>query len=264
MQCMSPTELFQEARLDEAIAQQTTIVRERPGDIPERLLLCDLLAFTGDRHGVRRHLATLEAGPSELGPYVAEWHDLLAADDRRHAGDPPGFLVEPPPHVVRRLEVLEQLRADRSRDVRDLIDAADEATPWVEGHVDGRHFDGWRDADDLLGPILDVFHAGRYYWVPVDQLRKLRLDPEESLRDRLYRSTTLSLMTGAEHDVFLPTLYAGTAGHPEEGIRSGAGMDWVERNGLLRGAGSRLFLFGEEELTPAEFRQVEVKRAYPH
>ena len=264
MQCMSPTELFQEARLDEAIAQQTAIVRELPDDISERLLLCDLLAFTGDRDGVRRHLANLEAGPGELGAYLAEWHDLLAADDRRHAGGRPGFLTDPPPHVVRRLEVLEQLRADPTTDGRDRIDAADEAAPWVEGHLDGRHFDGWRDADDLLGPILEVFQLGRYYWVPVEQLWKLRLDPEESLRDRLYRPVTLSLTTGTEHDVFLPTLYTATAGHPEEGIRSGAGMDWVERNGLLRGAGSRLYLFGEEELTPAEFRQVEVNRAYPH
>jgi type VI secretion system protein ImpE len=261
---MSPTELFEEARLDEAIAQQELIVRDRPEDVAERLLLCDLLAFTGERDTVRWNLASLEATPRELGPYLAEWHHLLAMDDRRHAGERPDFLVDPPPHVARRLEVLKRLEADSSRDVRDLIDAADEAAPWVEGHVDGRHFDGWRDADDLLGSMLEVFHAGRYYWVPVDQVRKLRLDPEESLRDRLYRPAILSLTTGDERDVFLPTLYAGTAGHPEEGIRSGAGMDWVERNGLLRGAGSRLYLLGEEELTPAEFRQIEVNRAYPH
>jgi type VI secretion system protein ImpE len=264
MHRMSPTELFQEARLDEAAAKQAAIVRERSDDIAERLLLCDLLAFTGDRDAVRRNLDTLASAPADLRPYLAEWQDLLAADDRRHAGESPSFVIDPPSHVKRRLGVIERLRADPSADVRDLIDAADENAPWVEGHVDGRTFDGWRDADDLLGPILEVFHGGRCYWLPVDQVRKLRLEEEETLRDRLYRPTTVRLTDGAQREVFVPTLYTGTAAHPEEGIRSGAGMDWIERNGLLRGAGSRLYLFGEEELTPAEFRQVEVSRAYAH
>ncbi|HKB04189.1 MAG TPA: type VI secretion system accessory protein TagJ [Gemmataceae bacterium] len=264
MHRMSPTELFEEARLDEAVARQAAIVREHADDIGERMLLCDLLAFTGDRAAVRQQLFALSTGTADLRPYLAEWHLLLAADHRRHAGERPGFLIDPPPHARRRLEVLDRLRAERAADLRDWIDAADEAAPWVEGHVDGRHFDGWRDADDLVGPMLEVFHSGRYYWAPVDQIRKLRVEPEETLRDRLYRPTTLWLTDGAEHEVFLPTLYAGTADHPEEGIRSGAGMDWAERNGLLRGAGSRLYLFGEEELAPAEFRQVEVKRAYGH
>jgi type VI secretion system protein ImpE len=264
MHRMSPTELFEEARLDEAVAKQAAIVRARPDDVAEGLLLGDLLAFAGDRDSVRRQLDTLGPAPHALRPYLAEWRELLAADDRRHAGETPDFLIDPSPHVRRRLGVLERLRSDPSGDVRDLMDAADEAAPWVEGHVDGRTFDGWRDADDLLGPILEVFHRGRYCWLPVDQIRKLRLEAEETLRDRLYRPTTLWLTTGAGWEVFLPALYAGTAAHGEEGIRSGAGMDWVERNGLLRGAGSRLYLFGEEELTPAEFRQVEVRRAYAH
>jgi type VI secretion system protein ImpE len=264
MQRMSPTELFHEARLDEAVAAQAALVRGRPEDIGERLLLCALLAFHGDRDALRRHLDVLSSAPAELQSYLAEWRDLLAADDARHAGERPAFLIDPPAHLLRRAEALEQLRSGRPGDVRDLIDAADEAAPWVEGHVDGRAFDGWRDADELLGPAIETFHGGRHYWVPKDQVRRLRLEPEEGLRDRLYRPMTLRLTDGREWEVFLPTLYTGTASHPEEGIRSGAGIDWVERDGLMRGLGSRLYLFGEEELTPTEFRQVEVRRAYPH
>ena len=262
MDRMSPTELFEEARLTEAVATQGAVVRERPTDVGERLLLCAILGFIGDRQAVRRHLTELATGPADVQEYLAEWQRLLTADDRRHAGDPLGFFTDPPPHVRNRAEALERLRTDPAADVADLIDAAEELAPWVEGHVDGRPFDGWRDADDLLGPVLEVLHADRYVWVPMDQVRKLRLEPEEDLRDRLYRPATIWLTDGGEWEVFIPAVYAGTAAHSEDGIRTGAGIDWFDQAGLLRGAGSRTYLFGEEELTLAEFRQVEVRGSY--
>jgi len=139
----------------------------------------------------------------------------------------------------------------------DVLDDADEMTPWVEGYVDGRSFEGWRDADDLLGPVIEAFHGDRYLWVPIEQVRKLRLDEGDELRDALYRPATVWFGDGSRWEVFIPALYAGTAEHPEEGIRTGAGVDWVDRVGLVRGLGSRTFLFGEEELSLSEFRQAE-------
>lgn len=256
---MTPTELFHEARLAEAIAVQEEAVRARPEDPGEQFLRCDLLAFTGDREAVRRQLDALAGGPPELAEYLAEWRSLLAADDARHAAGRPDFLLDPPPHLLRRLEAADRLRAGRVEEAIDLLDEADEEAPWVGGHVDGREFEGWRDSDDLLGPVLELFHADRWLWVPVEQVRKLRLEEPDGLRDLLYRPATVWLADGRAWEVFVPALYAGTAAHPEEGIRTGAGIDWVEETGVMRGLGARTFLFGEEELTLAEFRQVEVR-----
>jgi protein involved in temperature-dependent protein secretion len=93
----------------------------------------------------------------------------------------------------------------------------------------------------------------------MDQVRKLRLEDGDELRDAIYRPATVWLIDGSRIEVFLPALYVGTADHPEEGIRTGAGIDWVEVNGIMRGLGARTFLFGEDELSPGEFRQVEVR-----
>jgi type VI secretion system protein ImpE len=238
---------------------QAEVVRARPGDAAERLLLCDLLAFGGDRAGVRQHLERLAAGPPELAGYVAEWRALLRADEARHAGGGPEFLIDPPGHLGLRREAAGRLTAGDFDAALELLDDADEAGPWVEGYVDGREFDGWRDADDLLGPVLEVFHGDRHCWVPVDQVRKLRLEVGESLRDALYRPATLWLTDRSEWEVFVPALYVGTATHPEDGIRTGAGIDWVDEGGVMRGLGARTFLFGEEELSLDEFRQAEVR-----
>jgi len=254
---MSPTELFQEARLDEAIAAQRVIVEARPDDVSERLLLSELMAFSGNREVVRRCLDQIE--PPEVQEFVREWRKLLTADDARHAGVPPQFLIDPPAHILQRLNAAKLLVAGRDEEARELLDDADELASWVEGYVDGRQFEGWRDADDLLGPVVEAFHGERYLWIPIEQVRKLRLDEGDELRDALYRPATVQLRDESQWEVFIPALYAGTAEHPEEGIRTGAGVDWVDRGGLVRGVGSRTYLFGEEELSLSEFRQVEVR-----
>jgi type VI secretion system protein ImpE len=182
----------------------------------------------------------------------------LAADDARHAGAPQ-FLIDPPAHIRERLKAAELLANGRDEEGRELLDDADELASWAEGYVDGRQFEGWRDADDLLGPVIEAFHGERYLWIPIEQVRKFRLDEGDELRDALYRPATVQLRDESQWEVFIPALYTGTAEHPEEGIRTGAGVDWVDRGGLVRGVGSRTYLFGEEELSLSEFRQVEVR-----
>ena len=257
---MSPIELFHEARLTEAIAAQRAVVAALPGDVSERLLLCDLLAFTGDRDEVRRQLGTIAGVPNEVCDYVAEWRALVHADDARHDGQPPDCLPVRSAPLVMRMRANSQCRLFRADDAADLLDDADELAPWVEGYVDGRPFEGWRDTDDVLGPVLEVFRGDRFAWMAMHHMRKLRLEDGNEIRDILYRPATVWLTDGSNHEVFIPGLYIGTAKHPEEGIRTGAGIDWVEVNGVMRGLGARTFQFGEEELTLAEFRQVEVRR----
>ena len=61
--------------------------------------------------------------------------------------------------------------------------------------------------------------------------------------------------------VFYPPLYVELRPRGRW-IRIGAGIDWVEQHGLMR-MGARTLLFGEEELTLGEFRQVEARtRSY--
>lgn len=256
---MTPLELFQEARLTDAIEVQKRTVSAHPEDIAERLLLCDLLAFA--RNGVdnRKHLDALVNVPDELREYVKEWRELLMADDARHRLEQPQFLIEPAPGVHKRLQACKYLVRGFLEQALDSLDYADESAPCVEGYVDGREFEGWRDSDDLLGPVLEVFHSNRYVWVPVELIRKLRLEDADSLRDRLYRPVTLWLIDGSRWDIFMPALYVGSAEHSEEGVRTGAGVDWIEVNGVMRGVGERTFLFGEEELGISEFKQVEIR-----
>jgi type VI secretion system protein ImpE len=271
---MTPMELFHEARLTEALEAQRAIVSARPDDGTEQTRLATFLAFAG-RYGEALGWVP-EMPDSQLRDYCSDWRSLLRADLSRMMDDythpellpgveaeKPNFLIEPPAAIKDRVELL-NLHGGDDELVWQVLDNGDDRANGIEGHVDGRPFVGWRDADDFLAPVLEAFILDdtrrTYKWLPLEQIRRLRIQKVEDIRDLLYRPAQVSLTDGSKWDVFIPVLYAGSARHRDEGICPGAGVDWVARDELVRGVGGRTFLFGEEELTLDEFTHVETRR----
>ena len=224
---MTPAELLAEGRLADALAAAAT-----PADPAGHVFLCELLAFAGDP-AVRDRVAALPGVDPRLADYTAGWLDLLDADDARRrvlAGrGRPAFLLDPPPDVIRRLRCLKRLAEGRGDDALDALDAAERRTDYPAGHVDGREFETWRDADDILASVVEVVADGRYAWLSVSQISRLRLAPTAVPRDRLYRPARVRLADGSEHDVYLFGVYAEETA--DEVLRVGAGTDFVERRG---------------------------------
>lgn len=258
MPAMIPIELFHEARLTEALAAQDAVVAAKPDDAGERLTLCEFLSFAGRRNEVHNHLAAIAVTSDAVADYLAGWRVLVAAENERFFGGPPQFLIPPPDHVSLRHRGLVQI-GNGIEEGLDLLAEAEEGQPWIEGFVDGRPFEGWRDTDDGLSTVLEVIANEGYTWLPFEQIEKLRLAPVAVLRDTQYRPATVWLTDGQVIDLYVFGLYRGTENHEEDGLRIGAGVDWVERHDVMCGIGLKTFLFGEEELSLDEFTQVEVR-----
>lgn len=259
MGTMTPLDLFNEARLQEALTAQQAIVAETPTDLAARLLWCEMLAYAGSYAEVRKQLRAIRADDPAMQDYLAGWQQLLVAEQARQAGEEPEFFL-PPPHGIAQRWALAADLLEGDEEALDELDALEESAVWLSGFVDGREFDGLRDTDDLLAPVLEVFHADRYVWVPWEQVRKLRFAEEEVLRDRLYRPAQLWLHNRSEWEVLVPTLYSGTSNSDDEGLQVGAGTDWLETGLLMRGRGGKTLMIGDEELMLTEFRQLEFRR----
>lgn len=258
---MTLHELIEDGQLVTALQHQATAVAVSPEKDAERLTLVEVLLFAGDLTGAVRELDAIRDQRAEMVEFLRGYRLIIEAEEKRRklvSGVPPRFLMPPPPHALLQLEAAKWSASGQAERTQESRDRAEEAAPWVSGHIDGREFEWVRDVDDLTAFALEVFVESDYVWVPFEQIRKLRLSEPESLRDRLYVPAELYLHDGSEWEVCLPAVYAESWKHKEDIFRLGLETDFEElADGSTRGIGAHLLQFGDEELTLADFTQWE-------
>jgi type VI secretion system protein ImpE len=260
---MTASELFRTGKLGEAVAAQTQEVKSRPADHARRLFLFELLAFAGDLERARKQIDLLQYNDPELDAATANYRKLLDAEGKRRRfaaeGLEPGFFTEPPEHVRLRVRAAVAARSDPAEAVR-LLGRAEELAPPLTGKLNGKSFTALRDADDVLGPVLEVLAQGGYYWVPLEQVEAVAASPPKFPRDLLWLPAQLVMSDGAAGNVFLPALYVGSHEHADEEVKLGRKTDWSgPEGGPVRGAGLRTFLVNDDAATLLEWQQLEIE-----
>jgi type VI secretion system protein ImpE len=78
-------------------------------------------------------------------------------------------------------------------------------------------------------------------------------------RDLLWLPAHLALRDGPEGDVFLPALYPNSHEHPDDAVKLGRATDWKGGEGEpVLGAGLKVFLRGDDDISILEWRQLEM------
>jgi|SRR5579883_62384 len=259
---MTVHDLLAEGRLADAVSLQESAVASSPNDPALRRTLIDILAFAGRLDEALAHLARIDTDDPDWPQAARGLHRLFRSERHRTLdGRKPTIIPDPPPkHATRRWQAVKALRRAQPEDAVKAIDAADAASPAIRGFIDGREFDGLRDADDRFGAILEAFRGGEYLWAPWETLRKVVLAPASVLLDQLYRPATLTFRDNTTTEVHLPLIYP--ASYRAEGMFAlGIETDHVcPDNGPTRCVGGKLFLVGEDdEVKLSECRMIEVR-----
>ena len=259
----TPTDLYRAGKLQLALDAQLAEVKAHPADAGRRLFLFELAVFAGDDARARRQLDALPPAENPgAAVAVEQYRQCLDAAAARQAlfaaGTRPALMDPAPEHVTLRLDALDRLRPATPPRRPTCFARADAAAPPVAGSLNGTPFDRLRDADDRLGPVLEVFARGKYLWVGLDQLDAVVSNPPKFPRDLVWLPAKLMAATGEMGDVFLPALYPGTAGHPDEAVRLGRTTEWDEGDGPVVGRGAKLFFHGDDALPLLDWRQLEV------
>lgn len=261
---MSANDLFRAGRLQEAIEAQLLEVKNKPADHGRRLFLFELLAFAGDLDRARKQIEVINYNEMERDAAVQSYRKLLEAEQARRRvfreGIMPQFLVPPPEHLGKRLEVINCLRGNQLGQAAELLAQVAEAEPAIHGQLNDKPFETLRDCDDLFGPVLEVMAHGDYYWLPLQQVDTLVMNPPKSPRDLIWRPANLSIRDGPAGDVFLPAIYPGSHEHVDNQIKLGRQTDWKEAApGPVRGLGLRMFLVDEDAVSLLEWRELQVE-----
>src|SRR5690242_11891160 len=102
---MTPKDLLEAGRLDEAVQALTQQVKTRPADTPTRTFLCELLCLSGDfdRAGKQLDVIATQGAAIDTEMAIQVYRNLLAAEKMRHQvfreGALPKFFLSPPSYV---------------------------------------------------------------------------------------------------------------------------------------------------------------------
>jgi type VI secretion system protein ImpE len=259
---MDAKELFKAGSLTEALAAATDDVKRHPVDLARRGFLCELLCFAGELSRADAQLDALGHQDPQLTLGISMFRQLIRAEQARQQfyteGRVPEFLEPPSLHLQRCLDASICTREGRLVEAVVLLDEVERLRPKVSGTCDGRPFDDLRDVDDLTAPFFEVLTSnGKYYWIPIERIEQIEFHAPERPRDLLWRRVHMIVSGGPDGEVFLPTLYAGSASNPDERIRLGRMTDWHGGDGSpVRGAGQRLFLVGDDGRSILELNQI--------
>jgi type VI secretion system protein ImpE len=266
---MNAGELYKAGRLQEAVAAQIQEVKASPADHAKRLFLFELLAFAGDLDRARRQIDAIQYDDNDLQIALLTYRKLIDSEEARRKlfsdGLAPQFFGEPSEHLRLRLEAVNRLREGHVAEAAETLARAEAATPPIRGKLNDVAFESLRDADDLLGSVLEVMAQGRYYWVGLDQVATVAMNPPRFPRDLLYIPAQLALADQAG-EVFLPALYPGTHTHTDDQVKLGRMTDWKTPEGgagPTLGMGLHTFLRDEDGITLLEWREFQAPEEEP-
>ena len=258
----TPLELFQAGQLEEAIRSATDIVRAAPGDMSARSLLSELLCFNGELERADRQLDALDQVSPDVAIGVSQFRHLIRAEMARRdlfvSGRVPEFVSEPSEEMKFRLGAVISLGVDDLAAASQALQSAEEQRVVRSGTLNGNEFDDFRDLDDLLGSIFEVLTSnGKYYWVPIEEVKSVTLQPIEHLRDMLWRAATIDVADDLDGEVFLPAQYVDSWKSEDERVRIGRTTDWSTLgSGVVQGEGQKMYLAGDEAVPVLEVTEI--------
>jgi type VI secretion system protein ImpE len=211
----SPAELaLRDGDALKALKLLTEQVRSKPQDAKLRVFLFQLLCVLGQWDRALNQLnVSLELDGGTL-PMVQTYREAIACETLRlqvFAGKKvPMLFGEPETWVALLIEALLREGRGEADAARTLRAQALEQAPATSGQIDGKPFEWIADADGRLGPMLEAVINGRYYWLPINRLTKIDIDPPQDLRDRVWMPAHFEFTNGGEVVGLIPTRYPDT------------------------------------------------------
>lgn len=258
-------ELYAAGQLSAAIETLISEVKANPTDTARRTFLFELLCFAGEweRAGKQLDVIGHQSATAEIG-VQAYRNNIIAEQARRRLfseGLKPHFLADPPGYVQLHLDAINRIREGNLTEARALLDRAEEERPAIAGTFNGESFADFRDADDLVGPVLELIVQDKYTWLPLEQIKSIEMPEPQQLRDLLWPMARIEtdFING---ETFMLALYHSTGEHSDDQARLGRMTDWRKlSDDLFTAAGMRLFIVDEEDKGLLEIRKVEFR---PH
>lgn len=265
---MLAEESLRQGDLAQALAQLEDGIRRNPAKVEYRVFLFQLLAVLGDWDRSLNQLNVLGEMDSSTLPMVLLYRTAMQCEALRRevfAGHrSPLVFGDPQPWMAQLLESVRLLAEGHAGAAAELRNQALEEAPASGGTIgtrsddeEDRQFQWIADADGRLGPMLEVFMNGAYYWVPFQCVRSIGIEQPGDLRDLVWLPVQITWVNQGETFALVPTRYPGSEEQTDSMLRLARSTDWLEGDGGVSiGMGQRLLATDEEDYPLLDIRQI--------
>jgi len=255
-------ELLHAGDLSEALNKLQEQIRHDPSDAKYRVFLFQLLSVLGqwDRALTQLNVAAeLDATNLLMAQMCSEALSCEALRREIFAGTKSPLIFGKPEEWVGWVIQANQLTAQgKHPQAQELRDKAFEAAPTVSGKINNETpFEWLADADSRMGPILEAIINGKYYWVPLNNIHDLQIDPPADLRDFVWIPAHFTWTNGGQVVGLIPTRYPGSDASDDNQILLARKTAWVEQSdGFFTGLGQRMLTTDVDEYPILGIRQI--------
>ena len=233
---MTATELFQAGRLQEAIEALGEEVRNAPLDAKRRTFLFELLCFAGEYDRAEKHLSILADSSQAAGMGALLYRSALHAE-----------------------RIRQQMFTDSKFPMAHKVPSRSISRAGEFGHA-------FSDADPRIGGALELFVAGSYTWVALEQIARIEIPKPKRLRDLLWTpaivTTTPEYKAMELGEVLVPVISPLSWQNQDDDVRLGRSTVWIEDEtyGDIP-LGQKLFVLDGQEIPILELGTIEFEDA---
>jgi type VI secretion system protein ImpE len=260
---MTAEELLKAGLLEEAVEAIQSVVRDDPTNPRPRIFLFQLLSVLGDWPRATTQLKVLSEMDAESMLLTRVFEPVLLSEcfraDVFTGKRTPVIFGEPPEWIGGLVQAMKFFGAGEVESGAKLRDQAFEAAPASGGTIDGQPFDWIADADERLGPVLEVILEGAYYWIPFCRIRQVVIEAVTDLRDLVWVPAHFVWENGGQASGHIPTRYSGTEDSTDNLLKLARKTEWLSRKGIHQGLGQRLFATEKNDYSLLEVRNIEFK-----
>jgi type VI secretion system protein ImpE len=250
----------------ESLATLTDAIRAKPNDFKQRVYLVQLLCVMGQWSRALNQLTVAAELDASAIPMKQVYADAIQGEGFRadvFAGKrSPMLFGEPSEWVAMLIESLMRMGRGETALGLDLRARAFDLAPSSAGTLNGEAFEWLCDGDMRLGPVLEGYVNGRYYWIPFDRLQSVKIEAPEDLRDYVWIPAHLKFSNGGETLALIPSRYPGSELSTDPQIQLALKTEWQEFSPeVFSGLGQRSFSTNSGEHALLDIRDLQFSEA---
>ncbi len=261
---MVSEDLLKDSNLVGALSELKKNVVSSPSDAEQRWFLFQLFCFSSEYERAQEQLKIAAQLDDAFQSAYLIYSRVIASELFRRkvvsAQETPLILGEPEEWLAKLFEANRLLSQSKLESATQLRMDAYESQPVSSGTCNDVPFEWICDQDSRFAGNLECFYSGKYYWLPLSQVKELKPSTDSESRtyiDLLYPKAKLTLKTEAEMDIILFARYPGDYSPDSPELAMNRLTEWQDLNDYnVLGRGQRMFCSDSGDFPLLELKQL--------